>query len=216
MATAKLTLIGLYNHDNTIFDGLQLPDYFDKDTLVNTILLAGGDFSALYPDPDFMKLSIKLWSDKNQRYFEKMAELMQAEYEPLENYYRKESWHDQGESDNTEKSNTSASFTNKTTGTDSSTTENKVSAFNTYEYQNRDSSTTTGSDTETDTGSSSGSGTRTSDGSFDTTREGYARGNIGVMSSQDMWRQQLEIIGLSPYDIIAGDFINEFCIKIYV
>lgn len=216
MATAKLTLIGLYNYDSTLFDGLQLPDYFDKQTLVNTILLAGGEFGALYPNPTFMKTAIKLWSDKNQRYFEKMAELMQAEYEPLENYYRKESWHDKGSSENTEQTETNASFDNQTNGTDSSTTENKVSAFNSSEYENRDRSTTTGTDTETDTGNSSESGTRTNDGSFDTTREGYARGNIGVMSSQDMWLQQLAIIDLSPYDIIAGDFINEFCIKLYV
>jgi len=204
MATAKLTLIGLYNYDSTIFDDLQLPAYFDRQTLVNTILLAGGEFGCLYPNPSFMKTAIKLWSDKNQRYFEKMAELMQAEYEPLENYNRREKWTDNGSG------SSESSYNNITNGSDSSTTENKVSAFNSSAYENRDRSTTTGTDTETDRGTSSGSS------EYNNVREGYARGNIGVMSSQDMWRQQLAIIDLSPYDIIAGDFINEFCIKLYV
>lgn len=196
MATAKLTLIGLYNYDSTIFDGLQLPEYFDKETLVNTILLAGGEFGTLYPNNTFMKQAITLWSAKNQRYFEKMAELMQAEYAPLENYNRQEKWTDKG-------SGTSeSSFNNTSNGTG----ETKVSAFNSDEYENRDKSI----DNSSDAGNSSGTS------EYENTREGYARGNIGVMSSQDMWRQQLAIIDLSPYDIIAGDFINEFCIKIYV
>lgn len=196
MATAKLTLIGIYNYDDTLFDGLQLPAYFDKETLVNTILLAGGEFGTLYPNADFMKQAISLWSAKNQRYFEKMAELMQAKYEPLENYNRQEKWTDTGEGSS--KSN----FTNTTSGTD----EGKVSAFNSSTYENRNLDTSN----ETDTGNSSGSS------EYSNVREGYARGNIGVMSSQDMWRQQLAIIDLSPYDLIAGDFINEFCIKLYV
>lgn len=196
MATAKLTLIGLYNYDGTLFDGLQLPAYFDKQTLVNTILLAGGEFGCIYPGIDFMKQAISLWSAKNQRYFERLAVLMQTEYDPLENYNRQEKWTDKGEGSS--KSN----FTNTTSGTD----EGKVSAFNSSTYENRNLDTST----ETDTGNSSGSS------EYENNREGYARGNIGVTTSQEMFRQEMGIVSLSPYDVIAGDFINEFCIKLYV
>lgn len=192
MATAKLTLIGLYNFDETLFDGLSLPDYFDKQTLVNTILLAGGEFGALYPDPVFMKTAIKLWSDKNQRYFERMVTLMENDYAPLENYNRQEKWDDTGSG------SSKSEFVNDSTET------GQVSAFNSSAFENRDKST------GKDTGNSSGSS------EYQNHREGYARGNIGVMSSQDMFRQELDIINLSPYDLIAGDFINEFCIKVYV
>ena len=216
MATAKLTLIGMYNYDDTLFDGLQLPAYFDKKTLVNTILLAGGEFGCIYSCVEFMKQAISLWSAKNQRYFERLALLMREEYDPLENYNRQESWHDQGTSSNEENSQTTAQFNNTTTGSDSSTTENKVSAFNSSTYENRDHSTTTGNDTETDQGASSGTGNRTNEGEFDTTRTGYARGNIGITTSQEMYLQEMNIIGISPYDVLAGDFINEFCIKLYV
>lgn len=204
MATAKLTLIGLYNYDGTLFDGLQLPVYFDKETLVNTILLAGGEFGCIYPGAEFMKQAITLWSAKNQRYFERLAILMQTDYDPLENYNRQEKWTDTGEGSS--KSN----YNSATNGSDSNTTENKVSAFNSSAYENRDRSTSTGTDTETDNGSSSGSS------EYENHREGYARGNIGVTTSQEMFRQEMGIVSLSPYDVIAGDFINEFCIKLYV
>lgn len=192
MATAKLTLIGLYNYDETLFDGLSLPDYFDKQTLVNTILLAGGEFGTLYPDPVFMKAAIKLWSDKNQRYFERMVTLMENDYAPLENYNRQEKWDDTGNG------SSKSEFANDSTET------GQVSAFNSSAFENRDKSI------GKDTGNSSGTS------EYKNHREGYARGNIGVMSSQDMFRQELDIINLSPYDLIAGDFINEFCIKVYV
>lgn len=192
MATAKVTLIGLYKYSPEIFDGLDLPDYFDKTTLVNSILLAGGEFPALYPDPDFMALAVKLWSDKNQRYFSRLVKLMENDYEPLENYNRRENWHDTGHG------TSQSEYSNDTDEI------GKVSAFNSSAFENRDRST------GTDTGNSSGSN------EYESHREGYARGNIGVMSSQDMFRQELDIINLSPYDLLAGDFINEFCLKVYV
>ena len=196
MATAKLTLIGLYNYDSTIFEGLQLPDYFDKKTLVNTILLAGGEFGVLYPNNTFMKQAISLWSAKNQRYFERLAKLMQIDYEPLENYNRKEDWRDTG------RGSSESEFNNTTSGTD----EGKVSAFNSSEYENRNLDTNMSEDAGTSSGSSQ----------YENHREGYARGNIGVMSSQDMYLQEMSVLGVSPYDVLAGDFINEFCIKLYV
>ncbi len=196
MATAKITLIGLYNYDSTLFDGLQLPEYFDKETLVNTILLAGGEFGCIYPGVEFMKQAIALWSAKNQRYFERLAVLMQTEYDPLENYNRQEKWTDKGSG------SSESEFNNTTSGTD----EGKVSAFNSSEYENRNLDTNTSEDAGTSSGSSE----------YENNREGYARGNIGVTTSQEMFRQEMDIVGISPYDVLAGDFINEFCIKLYV
>jgi len=192
MATAKVTLIGLYNYDSTLFDGISLPEYFDKETLVNTILLAGGEFGTLYPDPEFMKQAISLWSGKNQRYFERLAILMQKDYDPLENYNRRENWDDTGSG------SSESEYENNNTET------GQVSAYNSSAFENRDK--TTGDDS----GSSSGTS------KYENHREGYARGNIGVMSSQDMFRQEMALVGISPYDVMAGDFINEFCIKLYV
>ena len=36
---ANMTLIGLYNYDNTLFDNLTLPEGINKDIAVNEILM---------------------------------------------------------------------------------------------------------------------------------------------------------------------------------
>lgn len=189
MATAKITLIGLHNYsDGAIWDDFALPDYYDKDTAVNTILLQGGEFESLYANPDSLKGFIKIWCLKNERFFERLADLMAKEYEPLENYDRHESWHDEG--------------TSSSTGESAGEDEGKVSAYNSSDYENRDKSITSSN--------SSGSG------EYETDRTGRAHGNIGVMSSQDMFKQELDVIEIGPYDIVARAFINDFCIKVYV
>ena len=52
MSAATLTLIGLYNEDNTIFDLFTVPAGLNKETLVNNILLRSGEFEVLYPVRD--------------------------------------------------------------------------------------------------------------------------------------------------------------------
>ena len=60
---AKMTLIGLYNYlydedlddPDVLFSGLTVPaDTYDLDLLKATILLRGGGFEVMYPDPDFL------------------------------------------------------------------------------------------------------------------------------------------------------------------
>lgn len=189
MATAKITLIGLHNYsDGHIWDDFTLPAYFDKDTAINTILLTGGEFESLYANPDSLKGFIKIWCLKNERFFERLADLMTKEYEPLENYDRHETWHDEG--------------TSSSEGSSSGEDEGKVSAFNSSAYENREKNI---SQSES-----------TGSGEFETDRTGRAHGNIGVMSSQDMFRQELGVIEIGPYDLVARAFIDEFCIKVYV
>ena len=61
---AKMTLIGLYNYlydenlddPDVLFSGLTVPaDTYDLDLLKATILLRGGGFEVMYPDPDFLR-----------------------------------------------------------------------------------------------------------------------------------------------------------------
>ena len=47
MSSATLTMIGLYNYDNTLFDNLTFPAGIDKDLAINQILMSCGEFEAL-------------------------------------------------------------------------------------------------------------------------------------------------------------------------
>lgn len=92
MATAKLTLIGLYNYNPNIFKKLVLPAGIDRDILIDNVLIRSGDFELLYPDPDFMSEAIGVWSQKWQRTFERWIKALSINYEPLFNYDRTETW----------------------------------------------------------------------------------------------------------------------------
>ena len=51
MGNSKLTLIGLYNYDNSILDGFNLPDQIsesDRNDFIFNLLMQVGEFEVLY------------------------------------------------------------------------------------------------------------------------------------------------------------------------
>lgn len=94
--TQRLTLIGMYNYEPNIFDGLNLPAAYDKATFIESLLLEHGEKCVLYSDLPFMRYSIGVWSRKWFMELERIAEALQAEYNPLWNYDRFEEWNDAG------------------------------------------------------------------------------------------------------------------------
>ena len=196
MSQAKLTLIGLYNYDNTIFDLLNVPEGLTKDTLVNNILLRSSEFEVLYPDPDFMKSAIGDFSNAWQPTFERWVNALALEYNPLENYDRKEDWTDTRNGHNS----------GTTSGRTNSTTTNKVSA-----YDAGDDLTVHDQDTLVGADSSSSSGESHEGAKHD----GRVHGNIGVTTSQQMLQSELDLGYWNIYEKITDLFLTHFVIPIY-
>lgn len=95
MATAKWTLMGMYSYDNTIFNEMILPTGIDADLFKQSLLIEKGEFEVLFPNPDFMKNAIKIWSSKWFRTFSEWLKGTQAEWNPIYNYDRyEEGWDD--------------------------------------------------------------------------------------------------------------------------
>lgn len=157
MSTAKMTLIGMYNYDNTLFDFIELPAGIDKDILKNTILMHGGEFEVLYAQPDFMRFAIASWSKKWMRTFAEWLRGTEQTWNPIYNYDRFESIRDEHkkvydaktQADYTEKRTVdlddtrTADLTDKTVLDNSDTTtqisdgqtEHQVSAYDSSDYQ---------------------------------------------------------------------------------
>lgn len=148
---AKLTIVGMYNYDQSLFDGLTFPTGIDKDIAVNEILMRSGEFCALYTDPVFMKLQIGIWGQKHYRTFEKWIEALSEDFNPLYNYDRHEEYTDTEETGKTGKTTLEAS------GTSSSGTTGQVTT----------SDTSSTDDIGTDTNSRTESGTETVDEDID-------------------------------------------------
>lgn len=107
MATAKLTLYGMYKHlankDLDLFFGFNdLPALVKKDNLINMILRDGGEFEVLFADPVFMQDQIISWVEEHKWTFDKWAAALQIKYEPLNNYDRFETWADQARRENSD------------------------------------------------------------------------------------------------------------------
>ena len=90
---ATLSILGLYNADDTIFDLMQFPSKFtetQKDIVKNNILVEAAELEVLYPNPVVMKNIIGLWSAKENPYWERVYNASLEEYNPIENYRRTE------------------------------------------------------------------------------------------------------------------------------
>lgn len=244
MSSAKITTVGFYQYmnayNNDLFGLLNLPPGIDKDTLVNNIMLRGGEFEVVYSNPDFYKSAIGLWSNKHYRTFEKWINALNIDYNPLENYDRMEEWSDTGSRINTGTVSDSGSHTNTGTqstetigndnfkGSGNSTSSDEISAYNSNSFQNDKKNTTNSSNssetntktnsTRTDNLSESNSNTRTDNLSEKTNsnRIGRAHGNIGVTTSQQMLQSELDIAKWNIYEQITDLFLSEFCIMVYV
>ena len=92
-------------------------------------------------------------------------------------------------------------------GNNSGNSEKSVAGFESNKY--------VGSERLTNNESMSSKNTVTNTGSSTTTHSLRMHGNIGVMSTQDMIKQEREISRFSVYDAIADEFMREFCIAVY-
>lgn len=83
---SKLTLVGMHNYsDGAIWENLVLPEGYNEEIIIAEILRQGGEFSVLYPDLDFMKYMIGVWSKKFYHNFERWYDAFCFEYEALYN-----------------------------------------------------------------------------------------------------------------------------------
>lgn len=88
----RLTLNGMYEYDNTIFDGMILPEGYDRDALFMEIMNRSGQLYPYHQQPGVLKSAIRLWFSRNFLNFDRIMEAFSAEYNPIENYDRHENW----------------------------------------------------------------------------------------------------------------------------
>lgn len=244
MALAKVTLIGMYNYDDTLFDQLTVPASIDKDVLIGNILMRSGDFESLYGSVPFVKDAIGLWSRKWAPTFERWAETWTMEYNPLENYDRNEEWTDKNTG--TEKYEKDGSETHTGSGSENTvrsgsvsdvsdggnTNVNEVSAYDagntltTHDKQtfDTDQSNTTTYNDQTDTHTlndlkdtldfNNRVDTRRPD--LTSTHKGRTHGNIGVTTSQQMMESEMNLrLQWNLYEKITDLFLVEFVLPVY-
>lgn len=229
MSMYSLTLYGLYKWDTSLFDNMIFPKNADKENFIDSLILSYGMCEPLYPDFDFMKNSaIPAWSKKWQRSIEKVFNLLeQLDYEPIENYDRKEEWSDSPDitrinaASGSDTGTMSAGQTQKTTQSGSDSNEQTTSAFNSDTYDPKDKTTVSyGNSTTVESGGKDVNEmkygrTDTSTEKGTTIHSGHIHGNIGVTTSQQMAQSELDLRKQSFIDYCTNLFAHELLLLVY-
>lgn len=207
--SATLSILGLYEFDNTIFDNFNLPSAMtaDKDSLINNLLLECAELEILFPDPDFMKSAINVWSASMVRVWTKQYATTQFDYDPIANYDRTEQITDHRERDNND-TRTPDLYQDTTHGMTTTTAQNSYENAGMVDAAKQ---TNSGKDTVATTGT---------DHSVRHESENYTHsarmyGNIGVTTTQEMIAQERESVLFNMFRIIIDDFKMRFCLLIY-
>ena len=203
MSKATLSILGMYQYDDTIFDGFNVPEGMNKDIAVNNILFNCAELEILYTEIDTLRMAITSWSSIELPKWERAFKALSLEYNPIHNYDRQEEW------STTLKGNSTSNIQGEETQTGTTESENKQTAYNSGSLVTSDTNTVTPNLTNETTTSNSTN--------IDNTeiRTGHTSGNIGVTTSQQMLEAELQISQKSIYDTILNSFKNNFCLLIY-
>lgn len=235
----RLSILGLYHYNNTLFDSMVFPTGFsqdDKETVIANILAECAELECLYPDFDTLKMMIEKWSKINLFVWNRIFTASNLEYNPIENYNRTEletisddrtdthSGNDVNRHSGTDTDTVSSSNTETHTGTDTNT--NSITSYdsNTYQAHHKDELQHGHTIGNIGSGSSSTAYGKTetlTHGEIishegDITRNNHTSGNIGVTTSQQMLDQEIEIAAkLNVMQMIVDSFKSRFCILVY-
>lgn len=236
-----LDIMALYNHDNTLFSAFQVPTSitwvehgpdgdtthtetipYTKQNIVDNILLECAELEVVYPDSDYMKLAIGVWSAKRLYTWQRIADVLYRKYDPFVNINRHE-WRTTLEDRDLAKSETpdlTDEETHDLAGTNDSTVTGNVNAFNDSSANSvqRDKVTTDQdtSDTGTLTTTHTGSVDYTDTGTVTTTDDYHIEGDSAIRDAQDIIRLETEQrLANDMIDIIIEDFKKRFCLMVY-
>lgn len=239
-----LSIQGIYEYDNTVFDGFDAPSYTDennvvhtlnRDDVINNILLQCAELEVIYPSPSMMKFAIGVWSASNQRSWDKLYKSMFLEYNPLWNVDANETETETNERDisrlHTGSNNETRNLTDAETRnlTDAETVNltdtESVQGFNSNAWSESKRNVKSGTDTFNHTGTDTFNHTGTDNISIsnnETVDDDNERvltkrrtGNIGVTASQDLIKKEREISDFSIIEYITQSFKERFCLLVY-
>ena len=208
MSNITLSVLGLYNYDDTLFDPMVVPEGVDKtNVLIPNLLSELAELEVLYADPEIMKNIIEVWSKKQLPVWTKLMATVNLEYNPI---YNKDGYYEETETRDLANSNNTTDTLNATV-TDNGTNTNAVSAFNSSAFENREKDTinNTRGEAQTNTGTSTGTDTG------EITRERHEYGNIGVTTTQQMIKEERDVAQFNIVNYIIEDFKQRFCVLVY-
>lgn len=216
---AKLTINGALMALPDLFKSAEFPERLDKPTLIDSIILECGELGLYYTNPEYMRSAINAWSRRRLRIWDEMIDSVEYEYNPIWNKDGVYTEHrtDTRKKNGNETTDDVASGTGTTTVNTDDESIDQVAGYNSEAWSNSAKTNLNGQTVTDAEYSNTGRGSRKTDdeesGEYDLVREEH--GNIGVTTTQQMIKEQREIIDYDIYKIIADEFKAFFCILVY-
>ncbi len=217
---SRITLWGFYNYtDKTLFDSAPMPDGIEKQDLVDLIMVECGDLFPYYQQPYYLKMQIDNFFKRKKPNFDKMVEALHAEYDPLENYDRKEEWKDEGKENGVNKHDEGVRGSARDT-THANSIGNSLSKISAMDSDvlvpdtGADSSNTSSSTANTTNDAHRTIDTK-DEKEHEATHSGRVHGNIGVTTSMQLVKEELELRRYDIMETIVRMFEKDVIIQVY-
>ena len=224
----KISLIGLYNWNEALFQGMTWPEPFTGNTpvlnpqdFVGELLMQTGELEVIYPDPVFMQHAIGVWSKLRVDIWNRLWATTQYEYDPIENYNRIEDGTDTDTHSGTDSNGNTLTHTGTDTVTDDTDANHYEAAYNSAPAGTDDGLVKTTRDDAGNTSTTVYGSTDSNSGSFThghkITRDHdlTVHGNIGTVTTQKMIQEERDISTFSIVDVMIRDFKDRFCVLVY-
>lgn len=198
----KLYRVNVY--DDIVKDGTTI---LDKESINDVLhnIYGAWTFSAYASEGESPEVTFRSvwnnWGSRNLENFYRMHLAFTEEYDPIENYDRKE------EGGWTDATNSTRTGSSEGTNTSSGTNTGKVSAFNSSNFQDASQDISSGTD------STEGTSLEEAEGSTVHTMNGYrVHGNIGVLtSSEAIDREYTYVRSKDLTKMIVSQFVGMYC-----
>lgn len=203
MSKATLSLLGLYQYDNTIFNELVLPEGMDKQLYINNLLMETAEMEVLFSNPATMRSVIGIWSSAHLDSWAKMWNTTKLEYNPIENYDRQEDWTDNN------KTNSKVQSKDVGTGKNHSIDISKAAGFDSGNLVTSGQNDNDSKNESTQIGNSEGNSNE------ELKHTGRVHGNIGVTTSQQMIEEERRVADWNMYEYLIDKFKQQFLLLVY-
>lgn len=202
MQFSFMSICELYSIDE-VFKDIIIPNSYDKEVLINTILQECMLYQPLYVELPILNQMIVNFFKLNYNNFKKLAYLYDLEYRKDYNPI----WNKDGSYTEKEEYTKDNTFNSNINENSNQNNINQVSAYDSGEFQNnnKDSLTSNDNTTKIDNGKEKFTHTITRD----------EKGNIGITTTMQMIKEEMDIhkdSSYNKYEIVAKKFYDEFFI----
>ena len=220
MAQGRVTLnlFSAMTWNPDLFSGINLPPGVDRGLVEDAIVDRCAECALLYTNPDLLLAKNNAWFNRHYYNIQKLFDAAMLTYNPLSDYsVGGNVTESEDETENGDDNKIVAETDeNESGGNSSASTETKVSAYNSSDYQPDNNVQSNGNTTATN----SSRVNRTESRDFDTqkSRNRITENNIEGRrtSPQELLRKEYEISLLNVYDRIAELWEADFCYSVYV